>query len=64
MLRSVPAVEIADNTDSLSVGGPNGKRNSFHAVISDQVRAELLVYLFVPAFAKEVKIKFTERRRK
>src|SRR6266446_7859067 len=62
MPRAVPVVEVADDAYPFRVWSPNGKRNSFYAFMRDHVRAELLVNLLVPTFAKEIEIKFPQRR--
>src|SRR2546427_285535 len=64
MPRAVPVVEVADDAYPFRVWSPDGKRNSFYAFMRDHVRAELLVNLLVPTFAKEIEIKFPQRRRK
>ncbi len=60
---SVPVVEIANYTDARSVRRPDGKCNTFGAADLRDVRAELLVDLFVASFAEEMKIDVAKSRR-
>jgi hypothetical protein len=50
----IPAVEIADHTDALGVGRPDGEAGSLHAIDGAQLRAQLIIEApFIP-FAEEV----------
>src|SRR5438270_9674350 len=59
---TVPAVEVADDADRARVRRPDRERGAGDAVDLAHVRAELLVQLFVAAFAGEVQVELAERR--
>lgn len=52
----VPAVEVADDCDTLGIGRPDGEGRA----VSEVVRAEFLVEACVRAFVEEVKVKIGE----
>ena len=57
---AVPTVKVTDDADTTSLWRPDGERNAFGATHFRDVRAELLVDLFVTAFAEEMEIDFAE----
>jgi hypothetical protein len=56
----VPTIKVSDYTHTIRVRRPDGKRDSFCAADFSDVRAELLVDLFVPPLTEEMQIDFTE----
>ena len=56
----VPAVEIADDANALSVGGPDGEAGAGHAVNGAQLRAEFVVNPALVPLAEEIQIGLTE----
>src|ERR1044072_8837935 len=62
MLAAVPAVEVAGNAYARGLRRPHRKLDTARASLLREVRAELLVNLFVLAFAEEIKIDLAERR--
>jgi len=52
VIVTVPAVEVADNTDAASMWRPHGERDALFCYMG----AELFVDLFVAAFAEEMQI--------
>src|SRR5687767_3766081 len=61
MFSSIPVVEIPDDTDSLSIRGPDSESDTFDAVQCDDMRAQLFIDTFMTTFAKEMKVDFAER---
>ena len=63
MLRTIPAVEVADYADPIRIGRPNCERDATFTFMSEAVRAELFIDAFVAAFAKKMKIDLAESGR-
>jgi len=59
---SVPAVEVADHADAVSVGRPDGEVDAAHAVHLAGVRAQLAVRLGVAPLAEKVQVVFGQQR--
>jgi hypothetical protein len=57
---AVPRVEVTDDADAESVWRPDGEGDAFGTADFGDVRAELFVDLFVPAFAEEMQINVTQ----
>jgi hypothetical protein len=60
MLFSIPAIEISNHTYALSVWRPNSERNSIDAIVSDGMRTQFLVDMFVLSFCKQMKVELTQ----
>jgi hypothetical protein len=60
VIVAVPIVEVTDNIDAASLWRPDGEGDAFSATDSGDVRAELFVDLFVPAFAEEMEVDVAE----
>src|SRR5262245_61620904 len=60
MDTAVPAVEIADDTDSLRAGSPDGKVNASNTFEGEEMSAKFLVGVVMTALAHEVEVKFGE----
>ena len=56
MARSIPAVEVSLDGDSLCIGRPDGKIRSRHSVDYTRMRAHFFVKAYMAAFIEEVKI--------
>ena len=59
---AVPRVEVADDRDGARARRPDGEGGAVHALVLDDVRAELGVELLVAALAHEVQVHVAERR--
>jgi hypothetical protein len=56
MYRSIPGVEIPNYTHALSVRSPHCESYTAMPLMSDRMRAELVVNTLVLAFAKKMEI--------
>ena len=56
MAASVPAIEIADHTDPLSVWREYHERHAFDLVDIARVRSELIIDAKMIAFAEKVQV--------
>jgi hypothetical protein len=63
MDAAVPAIEVADNTDALRAGSPDGEVNALNAFQGDKVRAKFLVRVVMAALAHEIEVKLGEDAR-
>jgi hypothetical protein len=59
---AVPGVEVADHRHRAGARGPHGEGGAAHALVLDDVRAELVVELFVAPLADWVEVYVAERR--
>ena len=59
---SVPAVEIADDTDALRVRRPNSEARARNPIDRPKVRAELVVNAPLVPLPEQIQIRFAERR--
>jgi hypothetical protein len=57
MTPSIPIVEITDDTHPLRIRGPHRKASALHAILRQNVRAELLINVVMIALTEQVKIK-------
>ena len=64
MTASVPSVEIADNTHSLGIRGPDHKRGSLNAIYVTRMRPQNFVSLQMFSLPKQIKIQLPECRGK
>ena len=62
MPPAVPVIEIADDADSLRIGGPDGEVNSAKALMGSEMGTEPLVIAVVRPFAEQVQVKIGEDR--
>ena len=56
MLRSVPAVEVADDADVIRIWRPDRERDATFAFVREAVSPELFIDVLVPAFAEQMEI--------
>lgn len=62
MIAAIPVIEIADDTDALGVGRPDGKACAGDAVDGAELAAELVVDASFVAFTEQIKIRFAQSR--
>ena len=56
MRAAVPAVEVADDVDAARVGRPHREVHAAHALVLDDVRAQLVERFEVGSLAKQVQV--------
>ena len=64
MPAAVPVIEIADDADSLRIGGPDGEVDSAKPSMGSDMGTEPLVIAVVRPFAEQVQVKIGEDRPK
>ena len=60
MFRAVPLVEIPDYADAGGLGRPHREADATPTLVSDRMRAQLVVDTFVFTFTEEVEINIAE----
>ena len=60
MTPAIPEIEIAHHAHALSVRRPHSKASALHAVLGQNMRAQLLVDMVVITFTKQMKIEIGE----
>src|SRR6266404_5484542 len=63
MSGAVPFVEVTDHADALGIRRPDGECDSALAFMSQDMRAELFINMFVSAFTEQMQVEFAERGR-
>ena len=62
MATRIPRIEIADHRHALGVGRPHREAHALHAVDRDEVGAQCLGQLEMPAFIEQVQIELAQQR--
>ena len=62
MATRIPRIEIADHRHALGVGRPHREAHALHAVDRDDVGAQRLGQLEMPAFVEQVQIELAQQR--
>src|SRR3954468_22517565 len=62
VIAAIPSIEIANDTDPLCIGCPNGKACSSGAIDYPKLRPELIVNSLLFALTKQVEVCFAESR--